>query len=54
VLGYVTGGGRPIAAHGTSDMPIWGTIFRGLDPSDARVKVRLENVVDYLQSLQQR
>jgi hypothetical protein len=49
---FVTGDGRPLAAHGTTDMPIWGAIFRGLDPSDARVKVRLENVVEYVQSLQ--
>ncbi len=52
IVAFVGGAGRPIAAHGTSDMPIWGAIFRGLDPSDARVKVRLENVVDYLESLQ--
>jgi mono/diheme cytochrome c family protein len=52
VVAFVTGSGRPIAAHGTSDMPIWGLIFRSLDPSDIRVKVRLKNVVDYVESLQ--
>jgi mono/diheme cytochrome c family protein len=52
IVAFVTGSGRPIAAHGSSDMPIWGAIFRGLDPSDARVKIRLQNVVDYLESLQ--
>jgi mono/diheme cytochrome c family protein len=52
IVAYVTGSGRPIAAHGSSDMPIWGVIFRGLDPSDTRVKVRLRNVVDYIESLQ--
>jgi mono/diheme cytochrome c family protein len=52
VVAFVTGTGRPIAAHGTSEMPIWGFIFRGLDPSDARVNVRLQNVVDYIESLQ--
>ena len=54
VVAFVTGGGRPIVAHGTSDMPIWGLIFRSLDPSDIRVKVRLKNVVDYVESLQQK
>ena len=49
---FVTGTGRPVAAHGTSDMPIWGVIFRSLDPDDARVKVRLQNVVNYIESLQ--
>jgi mono/diheme cytochrome c family protein len=53
VVAFVTGTGRPIVAHGTSDMPIWGAIFRALDPSDARVKVRIKNVVDYVESLQQ-
>ena len=53
VVTFVTGDGRPLSAHGTSDMPIWGAIFRGLDPLDARVKVRLQNVVDYVESLQQ-
>jgi hypothetical protein len=53
VIAFVTGSGRAITAHGTSDMPIWGTVFRILDPSDARVNLRLQNVVDYLESLQQ-
>jgi mono/diheme cytochrome c family protein len=53
IVTFVTGAGRPITAHGTSDMPIWGAIFHSLDPSDARVKVRIKNVVDYVESLQQ-
>jgi mono/diheme cytochrome c family protein len=53
IVAFVTGDGRPISAHGTSDMPIWGAIFRGLDPSDVRVRIRLKNVVDYVESLQQ-
>jgi mono/diheme cytochrome c family protein len=38
-------------AHGPSDMPVWGRTFRGLE-SDARVKVRLANLVAYVESLQ--
>jgi hypothetical protein len=49
---FVTGMGRPIPAHGSGDMPVWGPIFRALDPSDTRVKVRIANLVDYLQSIQ--
>jgi mono/diheme cytochrome c family protein len=52
IVAFVTGSGRPVGAHGTEDMPVWGPIFRSLDPSDARVKVRIQNVVDYLESLQ--
>jgi mono/diheme cytochrome c family protein len=39
-------------AHGTSDMPVWGPIFRGLDPSDTLAKMRIGNVVDYIASIQ--
>jgi mono/diheme cytochrome c family protein len=51
-IAFVTGKGRPIAAHGPADMPVWGPTFRALDPNDVLVKVRIENVVDYLQTLQ--
>jgi mono/diheme cytochrome c family protein len=49
---YVTGTGRLVPAHGSGEMPVWGPIFRSLDPSDPRVKVRIANLVDYLQSIQ--
>jgi mono/diheme cytochrome c family protein len=45
-------GGAPIAAHGTKDMPVWGPIFRALDPSDTRAAFRIENVVKYVESMQ--
>ncbi len=46
------GGDAPPPAHGSTDMPVWGPIFRGLDPSDTMVKVRLANLVTYLESIQ--
>jgi hypothetical protein len=49
---FVAGSGRAIAAHGSGVMPVWGPIFRSLDPSDLRVKVRIANLVDYLASIQ--
>jgi len=56
VEAYVShGSGAPaVAAHGTTDMPVWGPIFRGLDPSDAMTAIRIANVVDYLDVLQQK
>jgi hypothetical protein len=33
-------------------MPIWGPTFQALDPSDSRVKVRIANVVKYIESVQ--
>jgi hypothetical protein len=49
---YVTGIDRPIESHGPPDMPVWGPIFRSLDPSDARVAQRITNLLDYLESIQ--
>ena len=52
VLGFVEGTGRVPAAHGPTAMPVWGPIFRAFDPSDARVRQRIENLVTYVQSIQ--
>jgi mono/diheme cytochrome c family protein len=46
-------GGSNITAHGTDEMPMWGTIFRALDPSDARVKARIDSLVSYIEAIQQ-
>jgi mono/diheme cytochrome c family protein len=48
------GDAPPQAAHGSQEMPIWGPIFRGLDASDTRVRVRIGNVIAYLESIQER
>jgi mono/diheme cytochrome c family protein len=42
-----------ISAHGTAEMPVWGTIFRGLDTDDQMTEVRIENLVQYLAALQE-
>ena len=52
VAAYITGVGRPVAAHGTSDMPVWGPAFRTLDATDTRAQVRVSAIVDHLESLQ--
>jgi mono/diheme cytochrome c family protein len=41
------------AGHGPTDMPIWGAVFRGLDPNDPLTEIRIENLVTYLASLQE-
>lgn len=38
--------------HPTADMPNWWSVFTGLDPSDARAIHRIDNVVEYIESLQ--
>jgi hypothetical protein len=54
VIAFVTNGARPISAHGSVEMPVWGPTFWSLDPSDSRVKIRIENLVDYIATLQTR
>jgi len=40
--------GTPSKAHGTSDMPVWGPMFRSQDVA----VLRITNLTDYLQTLQ--
>jgi mono/diheme cytochrome c family protein len=47
------GGTAESPGHGTNEMPVWGAIFRGLDPSDTMVEVRIGNLVQYLESIQE-
>ena len=51
VKATLSGTGRTVAAHGTTEMPIWGPLFRAFE-SDARVRVRIDNLVSYLATLQ--
>jgi mono/diheme cytochrome c family protein len=53
VMEIVAGIGPGIAAHGPGEMPVWGPIFRALDPSDLRVHQRIENIVEYIETLQE-
>jgi mono/diheme cytochrome c family protein len=51
VTATVSGTGRTVAAHGTTEMPIWGPLFRAFEPA-ARTSVRIENLVAYLETIQ--
>ena len=42
----------PMPAHGSKDMPVWGPIFRGLDANDTMNKIRVANLVGYIESIQ--
>jgi mono/diheme cytochrome c family protein len=50
-VGNVIQGSDVVAAHGSREMPVWGTVFRTLGDS-ATVKIRVDNLTAYLQSLQ--
>ena len=49
---FVTGDREPTIAHGSVDMPVWGPIFQALDPQDRMNRVRIENVVAFIESIQ--
>ncbi|MEP7304382.1 MAG: cytochrome c [Acidobacteriota bacterium] len=49
---FVAGDNRPVAAHGSKDMPVWGPIFRTIAPRDPLASVRIANVVAFIGSLQ--
>jgi mono/diheme cytochrome c family protein len=45
--------GAGVAAHGSSDMPTWGPLFKALDPQhDTTIQQRIANLDDYLVSIQ--
>jgi hypothetical protein len=44
----------PMPAHGPREMPVWGPIFNGLDADVTANRVRIENIVMYLETLQAR
>ena len=53
VESFVTGNRAPlVAAHGSKEMPVWGPIFQALDPNPTANRVRIENIVVYIESIQ--
>ena len=47
--------GPGLKAHGSSDMPTWGSIFRMIDKNNERaVQQRIKNITDYIASLQKK
>jgi mono/diheme cytochrome c family protein len=46
-------GAEEVSAHGSRDMPIWGTLFRSLSPNNRMAAdLRVRNLTDYLKSIQ--
>jgi mono/diheme cytochrome c family protein len=45
--------GRNVAAHGSQDMPVWGSLFKTIDPvHDPTAQKHVDDVVAYIESLQ--
>src|ERR1019366_227940 len=48
------GGGSSTPAHGSQEMPIWGPVFRAMSPNERIAKLRVDNLLRYLESIQQK
>jgi mono/diheme cytochrome c family protein len=48
------GGDELLSAHGSKEMPIWGSIFHEIEFDQDLGNVRLENVAKYLESIQRK
>jgi len=50
---YIIQGDSDTVAHGSKDMPVWGSIFQGMSGgSPAEVQMRITNLVGYIKELQ--
>jgi mono/diheme cytochrome c family protein len=49
---FVTGDREPTLAHGSADMPVWGPIFQALGPQDHMNRIRIENIVAFIETIQ--
>ncbi len=47
-------GDQFILAHGSRDMPIWGEAFRSVNHDEAMVKIKIHNLVLYVESIQEK
>ncbi len=50
----IIAGDELITAHGSREMPIWGTIFHQVERDQDWGEVRLHNVTKYLELLQEK
>jgi mono/diheme cytochrome c family protein len=47
-------GDHVLASHGSREMPVWGPIFHQIEEDQDFGNVRLQNLVKYLESIQQK
>ena len=41
-------------AHGALDMPTWGPLFRSLDPNSRIAELRVHNLTEFIESIQEK
>ena len=39
-------------AHGSSEMPVWGPVFKSIDMGDSLWRLRVQNLVEYIHTIQ--
>lgn len=54
IVSNVILGDEFIAAHGSRDMPMWGDVFRSKNRDESAIKLRMHNLTEYIESLQQK
>jgi mono/diheme cytochrome c family protein len=50
----IISGDEVLATHGSRDMPVWGPIFHQIEADQDFGNVRLQNLIKYLESIQQK
>jgi hypothetical protein len=45
-------GETSIAAHGSSDMPVWGAVFRNMSNSPSLTQSRIHALLQYIEDIQ--
>lgn len=53
-VGGVVRFGKPISAHGSPDMPVWGPIFSMVDFHEVAIRQRIRNLCEFLASAQEK
>lgn len=51
-IAYILGNQAGVAGHGSKEMPVWGDSFRGVGEQDSVVRLRINNLVEYIRGLQ--
>jgi mono/diheme cytochrome c family protein len=54
VLKIISGDEPSLLSHGSREMPVWGPIFHQVEADQDFGNVRLQNLVKYLESIQQK
>jgi mono/diheme cytochrome c family protein len=51
---FISGDDPTLMSHGSREMPIWGPIFHQIEDDQDLGNVRLQNLIKYLESIQQK